>query len=160
MTPTTDLLGNSHLIKHCTADDAPIHYAKVENFIPEDEREEYYVRMLECVELGTAYALSDDSCFLYYKNEDVQPKFAEGVSLYGVGSSLKTMAMFLGIFTKLDKKTFVIKFKTHPGKFVSEYKSIVTLSSIKNHNMTNSPLVVRVDMMLTKILALAKKRGV
>jgi|TARA_B110000908_G_C10206955_1_gene428212 hypothetical protein len=160
MTPITDLLGNDHLVKSCTADDIPLHYSKVVDFIPEDERVSYYSRMVECVELSTAFALSDDSCFLYYKKEDVQPKFAHGVSFYGVGNPLKTMALLLCIFTKIDTKTFVMKFQPHTGKFVSEYKSILTVASIKRHNMNNSYLVSRIDVVKKKILSLYKKRGI
>ena len=155
-----DILGNSHTIKLCSKYDIPVHYKLISEFIPDEEESEFQSRMLECVEEGTAFSIHDDSCFLYYKKEDVQPKFAQGVALYGMGNPLKIMALFSGVFLNIDKKTFVINFKTHPGKFVSEYKSILTTASIKRHNIDNSTLMVRVDDIKNKILALYKKRGI
>jgi len=160
MTEGLDILGNSHTIKLCSKYDIRVHYRSISEFIPTEEEAEFQSRMLECVEEGTAFAIYDDSCFLYYKKEEVQPKFAQGVALYGMGNPLKMMALFSGIFLNIDKATFVINFKTHPGKFVSEYKSILTTASIKRHNINNSSLMIRVDAVKKKILALYKKKGI
>lgn len=160
MIQTTDLMGNVHQIDRCTVSNIPNHFSKVQHLIPEEDRESYLSRMLQGVQQGTAFCVSDHSCFLYYLKDPVQPEFSEGVSLFGVGNPLKVAAMFSGIFTQVDNLVFVMKIKMHKGRTASNYQSIATASSIKNNSVHGSPLVVRIDKLLTKLSVLATKRGV
>lgn len=158
MITALDMTGKEHSIRLCILEDVPIHFDCIKEHIAEVE--EFKLRMIECIEAGTAYTSSDGKCFLYYLSEEIQPKFASGVAIYGSGSPMKMMALFSHVFTHLDKFTFVIKLLPHSGTFVSECKSMLSVSSIKSYKLHNSPLVIRIDKVRDKVLAIKRKRGV
>jgi hypothetical protein len=153
-----DLLGKEHTIVPCTMNDIPVHFELVKDVIPSEEVIQYQQRMSECINAGSAYTLSDNSCFLYYNN--VKPFCAHGVALYGKHAPLKLLALFAGIFTGIDTHTFKMEFTLHTGKFIDEYKSILTLTSLKRRNMPDRPLVIRIDELRNKISTLYIKRGI
>ena len=158
MITTTDLFGGVHTIVPCDNEDIDVHFAKIQDVIPSEEVIQFKKRMSECINAGSAYTLSDGSCFLYYLNH--KPCCAEGVALYGKQSSVKMLALIYGIFTKIDTSTFVIKMILHKGKKVSEYKSLFTLTSMKRQTTPGYPLVIRVDKLITKIKSVYEKRGI
>ncbi len=155
---TLDLFGKEHTIVPCTVDDIAVHFNLVKDVIPSEEVIQFKKRMSECLLAESAYTLSDNSCFLYYSN--VEPFRAHGVALYGKHSPLKMLALFAGIFTDIDTHTFKLEFSLHPGKFVNEYKSILTLTSIKRQGIPGHPLVIRIDVLRDKINTLYRKRGI
>lgn len=155
---TLDLFGKEHNIIPCVMSDIPVHFDLVKDVIPSEEVIQYQQRMSECINAGSAYTLSDGSCFLYYNN--VKPFRAHGVALYGKNVPEKMLALFAGIFTDIDTHTFKLEFALHPGKFVSEYKSIITLTSIKRQGIPGYPLVIRIDKLRDKINILYRKRGI
>lgn len=158
MTIVKDLFGNDHTIQPCRAEDVDVHFNKIRNVIPHEEVIQFKKRMSECINVGSAYTLSDGSCYLYYFND--QPWHAYGVALYGKNSPLKMLALFAGIFRELDRETFKIDFVLHKGKFADEYRSILTETSIKRHRITGHPLVIRVDEIRDRVNAIYKKRGI
>lgn len=155
---TIDLLGHEQEFRQCTLDDIEPHFATITGFIPAEEAVEFKVRMLECVEAGTAYTMCDGSCFLYYKNYTKWA--AHGVALYGKKAPLRLLALFAGIFGYLDTVTFKMDFVLHPEKFVAEYKSLLTLTSLKRHHNPKDPLVIRIDHLRNKIIKLTELRAV
>lgn len=157
MITQTDLFGKDHIIKQCTFDDIKIHFEKIKDVIPEDEKEEFCIRMNDCIKLETAFALEDDSCFLYYKN--YKPCCAIGIALYGKNEPLKMITLFAGIFYQIDTTTFKIDFKLHKGKLIQEYKSLLTKISMKRSQQSDVPLVVRIDHLKEKIKQIYEKRG-
>ena len=157
MITTTDFFGNKHTILPCSAEDVDVHFAKIQDVIPGEEVIQFKQRMSECITAGSAYTLSDGSCFLYYLND--KPCCAKGVALYGKNSPMKMLALFAGIFKELDTHTFKLDFHLHAGKFVQEYKSILTETSIKRQLIKGYPLVVRIDKLFAKIDGIYKKRN-
>ena len=156
---SNDLFGKSQSIKQCTFDDIPPHFDKVKEIVPEAEHQEYVARMTECVLDGTAFSLEDDSSYIYYKKKS--DLFAEGVVLYGKQEPLKLGALFNFVFTKIDPKVFKLDFQLHPGKEIGEYKSMLTITSIKRHQANSkAPLVIRVDQLMKRFTDLYEKRGI
>ena len=158
MTVATDFFGKHHTILPCSAEDIDVHFDKIRNVIPSEEVIQFKKRMSECINAGSAYTLSDGSCFLYYLN--YKPCCATGVALYGKQSPNKMLALFAGIFKEIDHHTFKLDFHLHAGKFVQEYKSIITETSIRRQRIPGYPLVVRIDKLFVKMNAIHKKRGI
>ena len=151
-----DFFGKEHTITSCTEQDIDVHFALIKDVIPVDEITQFKERMAECIEAGSAYTISSD-CFLYYLN--YKPCCANGVALYGKNSPSKLLTLFAGIFSQLDTHTFKLNFKLHAGKMVQEYKSIITLTSLKRQRIKGYPLVIRIDKLKNKITAIYNKRG-
>lgn len=152
-----DLFGNPHIISPCIASDVTKHFNKIEHYIPAAEHKEFVERMQECVVLHTAFRISDD-CFLYYKNVD---KFTSvGVALCGRNVPLEILTLFAGVFTLIDQDTFVMRFALHPGKLALEYKTLISLTSIRRNFQDKSPLVVRIDKLRDKLSKLYTIRGI
>lgn len=158
MTETVDLFGNKYEVVPCVHDDVAKHFAMVKDVVGEEEVAEFIDRMHDAIELHTAFALSDHSCFLYYIN--YKPCCATGVAIFGEGVPNKMMALFAGIFMRIDKETFKLDFHLHPGKFAGEYRSIIEMSSLKRNRIPGSPLIIRVDSLKKKINKLYEKMGV
>ena len=156
MITTTDLFGKVHTIVPCDNEDIDVHFAKIQDVIPSEEVIQFKKRMSECILAESAYTLSDGSCFLYYLN--YKPCCANGVALYGKNSSHKMLALFAGIFNEIDRETFKLDFHLHAGKYVQEYKSLLTIESIKRQRIPGQPLVIRTDKLFAKMSALYKKR--
>ena len=154
---TKDLLGNSHTILPCSAEDVDVHFSKISDVIPSEEVIQFKQRMSVCINAGTAYTLSDGSCFLYYQN--YKPCCAYGVALYGK-DPLKVLALFAGIFKIIDPETFKIDFTLHEGKLLSEYKTLLTPISMRRSHKDNHPVTVRIDHLFKKLDRLYKLRGI
>lgn len=146
-----DLLGNVQTIKVCLHGDVKNHFEKIRKYIPAEEEKEFLERMCECIDMGTAFNISDN-CFLYYKN--TTKYLAQGIALYGQTSPLQILTLFAGVFYKIDTDTFKMDFLLHPGKFAEEYKSLLTITSIKRNCQKGSPLVIRIDKLKAKIKAI------
>lgn len=155
---TKDFFGKDHTILPCRAEDVDVHFSKISDVIPSEEVIQFKKRMSVCINAGTAYTLSDGSCFLYYHN--YKSWAAEGVALYGTGSPVKMLALFAGIFREIDHETFKLDFHLHAGKLISEYKSILTLISMKRYRMPGHPVTVRIDELFKKMDKLYKARGI
>jgi len=155
---TTDLIGNHHFIKSCTEEDVSKHFACVEKYIIESDRIPFQNRMRRCIAEGTAFALTDDTCFIYYMSTTKHR--ATGIALFGEGVPMKMIALFTGVFREIDKDTFAMEFRLHPGKMLNEYKSLLTLTSIKRHANINYPLMIRIDRLKEKIHELHTARGI
>lgn len=154
---TKDLLGNSHTILPCGVDDVDVHFSRISDVIPSEEVIQFKQRMSVCIDAGTAYTLSDGSCFLYYHN--YKPCCAHGVALYG-NNPLKMLALFAGIFKIIDPETFKIDFLLHKGKMISEYKSLLTTVSMRRAHAAERPVSVRVDHLFAKLDRLYKLRDI
>jgi len=157
MTIVVDIFGRRQKIVPCTAEDIDVHFAIIKDVIPGEEVIQFKQRMAECITAGSAYTLSDGSCFLYYLN--YKPCCANGVALYGKQSPIKMLALLDGIFREIDTHTFKLDLFLHEGKEVSEYKSLFTKTSMKRQTTKGYPLVIRTDKIHAKIDAVKKKRG-
>jgi len=154
---TKDFFGNDHTILPCSAEDVDVHFSKISDVIPSEEVIQFKKRMSECLLAESAYTLSDGSCFLYYQNS--KPCCANGVALFG-SSPVKMLALFAGIFREIDHHTFKIDFHLHAGKFVSEYKSILTTTSMRRQSAPGHPVTVRIDELFKKMDKLYRLRGI
>ena len=153
-----DIFGREHSIKQCTTEDIPVHFNAIKEMIPEKEALEFYMRMEECVMAGSAYAIDNDSCFLYYIN--YERDLAHGVALYGKDHATEMLVLFSCVFNELDTNTFKLDFKLHPGKFLQEYKSLLTMISMKRMNRDpDHPLVIRIDDIKRKINHIYERKG-
>ena len=131
--------------------DIGAHYQSIKHWIPEGEKEAFQERMADCIEDGNAWCLNDT--FLYYEKHNL--RMAYGVALYGHQNTLDLLSLFIGVFSFEDNDTHMMRFKLHPGKFMDEYKSMLTVISMKRcHRDANHPLMVRVDDFRKKIVGL------
>ena len=133
------------------------HFVKIKHWVPENEKEEFQKRMLECIEEGTAWCT--DNTFLYYHKEN--PRISHGVAIFGMDHPMEMLALFFGVFTYEDKNTFTMRFKLHPGKFLEEYKSLLTTTSImRTHANPKHPLMIRIDAFRDKVYKLVTDSGI
>lgn len=158
MTITKDLIGKSHTIVRCSLEDIKNHYSKISDVIPELEKEEFCLRMSECVEQGTAFANDRGTCFIYYAKDITQPKFSYGVALYGKGNPLAMLALFAYVFTEIDPEVFVMRLLPHSSSFVKECRSLITAKAIQKNRMTGHPLMIRIDKVKTRVNKILKKK--
>ena len=152
-----DLFGKGHTIDSCKMEDIDGHFSVIERFITDVPEELFKDRMRTCVEAGTAYKLHNNTCFLYYIN--IEKWYAQGVAINGENNPQGMIALMSGIFDQKDKDTFKIDFKLHPGKPLSEYKSLLTLTSMKRHMTHDDTVAIRVDEFKAKIKRIWKARG-
>lgn len=141
----------------CTEKDIDVHFELVRNFIPSKEVIQYKQRMSECITAGSAYTLSDNSCFIYYLNS--KPCCAVGMSLYGLHSTRKIFALLTGVFNKIDTHTFKISFRPYPGTSINDFKCVCTPTSMKRYRNGN-PLIVRIDKIRKRVHAIYERRGI
>lgn len=160
MIEIVDLLGGKYLATECSESDIQVHYETIRNIVEDEDEDEFKSRMLQCVNEGTAYALIDGSCFIYYLKDKGKPKISTGVALYGEGSPLALLALFSYVFTAVDSKAHLMMLNPHSEKFIIECKSLMTLGSIIKYRMGNHPLMVRIDLIKAKVLALKSKREI
>ena len=157
MIPVHDILGKLRFFRKCELDDVLTHWQKIAHWIPAGEELEFQARMGACVKAGTAYVMINSDTFLYYDKQDSHT--AHGVALFGKDSPIDIMALFIGIFGFIDTKVFKMDFTLHPGKFATEYKSILTPESIRRSaSIPGYPLVVRIDELKKKCIAIYKTR--
>jgi len=152
-----DLFGVDHEIVPCTEQDIEVHFNLIKDVIPSEEVIQFQQRMSECILAGSAYTLSNSNCFLYYLN--YKPCCAKGIALYGKESPMDIITLFIGVFTLIDTKTFKLGFGLHAGKLVKEYKSLITLTSLKRQRIPGHPLVIRIDELKKKLTKLYRVRG-
>jgi len=145
----TDLAGHSHLLVECLPLDIDTHFNLVREYVEEDTVDEYKARMLQAINAGSAYKLSDDSCFLYYRN--YKPCCAEATSFYGKGSPLKMIALFDGVFSVIDTVTFKLAVQPHVNSNIDEYLSVLTVDSIKKYVTSNRYVVIRIDALRKRL---------
>jgi hypothetical protein len=107
--------------------------------------------MRDCVEADNAWCLND--AFLYYDKVDL--RMAHGMALYGMDVPMDVLALFIGVFSFEDNDTCMMRFKLHSGKFLEEYKSMLTVTSMKRwHQNHDHPLMIRVDAWRKKVVNL------
>jgi len=153
-----DILGNSKLIDECTLEDIPAHFELIKHWVPEEEHQEFKDRMAICVQEGRAYTMCSSQTFLYYKHRSKNQ--VDGVALYGKESPIDLLALFAGVFKYIDRDVFMMYFKLHPGKFVEEYKSLVTPISVRRQGQDpERPLAIRIDNIKKKVNQIFETRG-
>lgn len=89
---TRSLFGQPCEVVACTLEDVEPNFDKIKKVVSKQEMPEFKRRMVEAVEKGSAFMISDGSCFLYYLND--KPWCATGVALYGKNSPIKMLALF------------------------------------------------------------------
>ena len=147
MPETTNILGTKTYYEACSLSDVGPHFDKISRWVPEEEYIEFNERMMDCVEAGNAW--KTEHTFLYY--EHINRKIAHGVALYGSESPMELLALFIGVFWQQDQGTGIMRFKLHPGKFMEEYRALLTDISIKRtHADPDHPLMVRIDHLRKK----------
>ena len=141
--------------RRCLPADVDDHFKKIEHWMPYEEVDVFKKRMLHCIEEGTAW--HTDNTFLYYQMQD--RRIAHGIAIFGMDYPIEMLALFIGAFSIEDNDTHIIRFKLHPGKFVSEYKTLLTTISTKRSRQIGSPLVIRIDLFKEKIKEIYKQKG-
>jgi hypothetical protein len=133
--------------------DVARHFEQIKHWIPEEEHNAFRERMSDCIEDETAWCT--DNTFLYYQKDN--KRMAHGVALFGKEHTEELISMFVGLFSFEDKETCMMRFQLHPGKFMEEYRSLLTTTSMKRHHADPShPLMIRVDKFREKIYQLAE----
>jgi len=123
------------------------HFAKIKHWIPKKEHKEFKNRMLTCQQKGTAWM--NENAFLYYSRDD--SRISHGIAIYGMDHPLDMLSLFISVFHFEDNDTAIMRFALHPGKFIQEYKSLLTSESIKRtHINPNHPFQIRVDAFRSK----------
>lgn len=132
------------------------HYESIKHWIPDGEKEAFQERMADCIEDETAWCLGE--AFLYYSKID--KRISHGIALFGRQDNTDLLALFAGVFSLEDNDTHHMRFKLHPGKFMDEYKSLLTVISMKRcHRDPDHPLMVPVQKLrekFVKILSMEK----
>jgi len=143
--------------KPCIPADIKRHFDKIKHWIPDEEKEEFQKRMLACIKEGDAWCT--DNTFLYYTRENL--RISIGVAIFGMKYPMEILSLFIGIFSFEDHDTHIIRFKLHPGKFMEEYKTLLTMTSIRRtHINPNHPLLIRVDDFKKKIVKMLNHSGI
>jgi len=157
MVLTKDIFGNEYEVHPCKHEDVLVHFQKVREWIPQDEHEAFLNRMHDSIREGKAFHI-DHKVFLYYKEQS--PKICHGVCMYGKNEPALMIALFAGIFEKIDTQTFKIDFGLHPTKQLLEYKFLLTPQSIRRSaSIPGYPMVVRVDKLKAKLEKLYEAKG-
>ncbi len=134
--------------RRCTPADIGHHFGRMKEWITDGERNEFESLMLECIEAGTAWC--NDKTHLYYLKKN--KRYAQGVALFGMNHPMEMLALFISVFTFQDIETAIIQFRLHPGKFIQEYKALLTVTSIKRtHRDPNHQLMIRIDEFRNKL---------
>jgi hypothetical protein len=143
--------------RRCEHDDIGPHFLKISQFIPELEHLSFQERMMEAVEEGDAWCLG--GAFLYYTREN--KRISHGVAMFGMGVQMDFLALLIGVFSFEDHDTHIMRFGLHEGKEIQEYKTLLTVTSIKRtHKNPNLPLLIRVDDFRVKMIKLLKAAGI
>jgi hypothetical protein len=133
--------------RRCLPADVGSHFMKIKHWIPKKEHKKFRSRMLESIKEGNAWM--NEKVFLYYTREDA--RISHGVAIYGMDHPLDMLSLFISVFHFEDNDTAIMRFALHPGKFIQEYKSLLTSESIKRtHINPNHPLQIRVDAFRSK----------
>lgn len=157
MIPITDLTGKTQYIRSCTEEDIPIHFSKISKETADTPAKIFMEQMKKCVDDHTAFVINGSNCFLYYTR--TKKRIAKGVAIFSDHQPILMLALFSGVFAKLDNETKKIDFWLHEGKEISEYKSITTMSSLKRVAIKKCPLVIRTDHLSKKLNALYAQKG-
>lgn len=120
------------------------------------EWDAFQYRMEQCVDARTAYKIGNT--FLYYLN--YKPCCALGAAMFSNGEPLKLLALLTGVFREVDKVTFKLDFYPHEKTFLRDYRSLLTMTSLKRQAKKDHPLVIRIDRLRAKIHKIHKARGV
>ena len=143
--------------RRCEPSDVHGHFDQIKHWIPKEEHKQFQERMLSCIEEGDAW--HTDHTFLYYRRED--RRISHGVAMNGMKYPMEMLSLFIGVFSIEDHDTHIMRFALHPGKFMEEYKTLLTVTSIKRtHRNPNHPLLIRVDDFRKKIIQLLDNTGI
>lgn len=141
----------------CVPADIGRHFETIKHWVPEGEKEEFQKRMLTCIEEKDAWCT--ENTFLYYTRED--KRISHAVALFGMDYPMEMLALFIGVFSFEDHLTHIMRFTLHPDKFLEEYKSLLTVTSIRRtHANPKHPLLIRVDDFRKKIAKLLDDTGI
>ena len=147
------ILNNSRNYRRCVLSDIGNHYQSIKHWIPEGEKKAFQERMADAVEEENAWCLGDT--FLYYTKDG--KRIATGVALFGQNHNTDMLALFTGVFSLEDTDTCRMRFQLHPGKLMSEYKSLLTPTSMKRHNRNpEHPLMSDIQALRLKLVTAIK----
>lgn len=137
--------------RRCLPADIGPHFDQIKHWIEPEIYENFLGRMLTSVEGHSAW--QSENTFLYYTKENERQ--ALGVAIFGMGYPLEMLALFTGIFYFEDRKTAMLRFALHSDKMISEYKALLTITSMmRAHTDRTHPLMIRVDAFRDKMVKL------
>jgi len=140
--------------RRCMPADIGPHFDQIKHWVAEEEHDEFMERMLTCIE--QRHAWQTKNTFLYYTKENERQ--AIGVAIFGMDNAMEMLSLFTGVFYFQDYKTCMLRFALHPGKFMQEYKSLLTITSMERaHKNPKHPLMIRVDHFRKKMIGLIDK---
>lgn len=124
-----DIFGNVLHYRRCTVEDVYKHFKCVRRVVDPKDREAYKVRMIESVNVGTAYCIDDSNVFLYYLKET--KKVSKGVSFSWVGKPVECCALLSAMFAIEDTDTDFIKFLLHEKSNIDHFKTLLHKESLQ-----------------------------
>jgi hypothetical protein len=134
--------------RRCVPEDVGHHFARIQKWIPEEENVEFKERMVNCIADDNAWC--NEKTFLYYEKENY--RISHGVAMFGMDYPMDMLSLFISVFSLEDHDTHIMRFRLHPGKFMEEYKTLLTVTSIKRtHKNPDHPLLIRVDDFRKKV---------
>lgn len=149
MPETTSIFQQRVPFKRCLLHQIPEHFEKVKHWVPEEEWPSFKSRMADAVEEETAWCT--ENTFIYYKVKN--KRVADAVALFGMGYAVEMLALLQGVFTKIDRSICMMRFRTHDGKHIEEYRSLLRKSAIRKwHQDHNAVLHIRIDKLRDKII--------
>ncbi|WAK44650.1 hypothetical protein vBAmePPT11V19_00024 [Alteromonas phage vB_AmeP_PT11-V19] len=152
-----DFRGNQVKVERCTLNDVNKHFEAVKHLVPEEDHLEYVDNMGSSVINNMAFKV-ENKCFIYLDKQ--APAIAQAYSLFGNNCPLEVLAMFSCILLLVDKKLFKISFYLHAGKTVKDFKSLLTLTSLKRQIVPHHPVVIRCDFLRNKLKAMYNRKGI
>ena len=161
---TNDLFGNPVTFKHCVTEDLLTHFEPIEHWITDIPKVEFLQRMKACIDENMAFALDDDSAFLYMYPVRTEGMIGPtvhyaGIAIYGGPDQVKFLALLKGIFEDLHPTIARVDFKLHPGKALGEYKSLLHTKSLERFGTEMDHVFIRTDELQKKLRSLYYSRG-
>lgn len=139
----------------CTLPDIPLHFSKVQNVIAKDMVEIYQERMKESTSQHLALKVCRNGELKGFIYTTVKDKIGEGVSIWAI-DSVSAILLMKDAFTEYPSHKILVK--PHGSEFIL-YKSLVLVSSIRNHYATGSPLVIHLKKVVEKYSSAFLKLG-
>jgi len=128
--------------RQCVPADIGRHYEQIKHWITDTSRKEFEGKMLQAIEEGSAWCT--ENTFLYYVGEG--KGIVYGAALYGHKHPQELMSLFVAVFWFHDKRAQKLRFKLHQGKTLQEYKTLLSIPSIRRVHMNEEKLaMIRVD---------------
>ena len=140
--------------RYCLTADIEPHFDRIKHWVGEDQ--EIKFKALMAISINDGHAWKTANTFLYYTKQNARQ--AQGIAIFGMDYPVEMLSLFTGVFYFEDRDTCMLQFRLHPGKMIQEYKSLLTVTSMRRaHADPLHPLMIRVDALRQKMIKIIDK---